>query len=406
MHGCQPTSTSAVLDENGLLLSDLDAVTARWCRHFTKVLHVVSVFSPVGIDRMPTLETRRDLDDPPTSDEFQRALSKLQPRKAGGDSGVIPEMLVFGGPVLHTILLDLFQRVWKEDQVFTAWRDTLVVPVPKKGDLTMCDNWRDISLLDVAGKLLGQIVQEQLQCIAESVLLDSQCGFRRGQGCSDMIFVARQLVEKAREHNSLLFVLFVDLKKAFDSVPYDALWQVLERFGIPPVLLAMIRSFHVDMRAAVLVKGRYSDSFVVRNGVRQGCTIAPVLFNLYFCAMVDDWRKQCPQAGVTFCYRHGCKLIGDRTPKSQLLRSCVTASKFADDDALYAASCEGFVTVVPLFVAVAGLWGLTVNLVNSKGMVMALELTLVCCFLFQLEIDSLMWWRTFNTWEAVSAVNQ
>ena len=106
--GRQPTRTSAVLDENGLLLSDPDAVTARWCRHFTKVLNVVSVFSPVGIDRMPTLEMRRDLNDPPTSEEFQRALSKLRLRKAGGDSGVLPEMLVFGGPVLHTVLLDLF----------------------------------------------------------------------------------------------------------------------------------------------------------------------------------------------------------------------------------------------------------------------------------------------------------
>ena len=74
-----------------------------------------------------------------------------------GDTGVLPEMLVFGGSVLHTVLLDLFQRVWREGQVFAAWRDSLVVPVPKKGDLT---NWRGISLLDVAGKLLGRIVQE------------------------------------------------------------------------------------------------------------------------------------------------------------------------------------------------------------------------------------------------------
>ena len=57
--------------------------------------------------------------------------------------------------------------------MFTAWRDALVVPVPKKGDLTISDNWRGISLLDVDGKLLGRIVQERLQCIAESVLPDS-----------------------------------------------------------------------------------------------------------------------------------------------------------------------------------------------------------------------------------------
>ena len=172
---------------------------------------------------------------------------------------------------------------------------------------------------------------------------------------------------------------------------------MLERFGVPPVLLAVIRSFHVDMRAAVTVKGRCSDSFAVRNGVRQGCTIASVLFNLYLCAVVDDWRKQCPQAGVIFCYCHGRKPVGDRTPKSRLLRSCVTESKFADDAALYASSREGFETVASSFVAVAGLWGLTVSLVKSKGMVGVLGLTLVCCLLFQLEMDSLMWWRTFST---------
>ena len=88
-----------------------------------------------------------------------------------------------------------------------AWRDALVVPVPKKGDLAMCDNWRGINLLDVARKLL---VQEQLQCIAESMLPDSQCEIQWGQGCSDMIFVACQIVEKTREHNSLLFILFVE----------------------------------------------------------------------------------------------------------------------------------------------------------------------------------------------------
>ena len=115
---------------------------------------------------------RRDLNDPPISEEFQRVLSKLQPRKAGGDSGVLPEILVFGGPVLHTVLLVLFQRVWREGWVFAAWRDALVIPVPKKGDLTVCDNWRGISLLDVAGKLLGWIGLFRSDC---SVLQNLYC---------------------------------------------------------------------------------------------------------------------------------------------------------------------------------------------------------------------------------------
>ena len=113
--------------------------------------------------------------------------------------------------------------VWKEKSVVPDWKDAEIVPIPKKGNLQSCDNWRGISLLDVAGKVFARIVQDRLQVIAESILPDSQCGFRKSRGCVDMIFAARQLVEKAREHDESLFILFVDLKKAYDSVPRNAL---------------------------------------------------------------------------------------------------------------------------------------------------------------------------------------
>ena len=72
------------------------------------------------------------------------------------------------------------------------------------------------------------------------------------------------------EHNySILFVLFVDLKKAYDSVLCDALWQVLEKFGVLPVLLLVIRSFHEHTRASVRVKGMCSDSCTVGNEIQQ-----------------------------------------------------------------------------------------------------------------------------------------
>ena len=63
------------------------------------------------------------------------------------------------------------------------------------------DDWRGISLLDVVGKLFACIIQDCLQIIAEEVLPDSQCGFRKGRGCVDMIHVARQLIEKSVEHD-------------------------------------------------------------------------------------------------------------------------------------------------------------------------------------------------------------
>ena len=92
-------------------------------------------------------------------------------------------------------------EVWEEGTVVGDWKDAEIVPIPKKGDLKHCDNWRGISLLDVVGKVFARILQERLQVVSEKVLPESQCGFRKGRGCTDMIFAARQLVEKCREHD-------------------------------------------------------------------------------------------------------------------------------------------------------------------------------------------------------------
>ena len=69
-----------------------------------------------------------------------------------------------------------------------------------------------------------------------------------------MIFAARQLVEKAHERGDELFVLFVDLKKAYDSNPRSAIWRVLEKIGVPPTMLQFIPSFQDGMRAEVELK--------------------------------------------------------------------------------------------------------------------------------------------------------
>ena len=170
------------------------------------------------------------------------------------------------------------------------WQDAEIVPIPKKRDLRRCDNWRGISLLDVCGKVFARILQDRLQVVAEKVLPESQCGFWKGRGCVDMVFAARQLVEKSREHDESLFVLFVDLRKAYNSVPRQALWRVLEEYGVPPTMVSVIKSFHEGITAVVRVGDSITDDIEVTNGLRLRCTLAPTRFNLYFSAMVACWR--------------------------------------------------------------------------------------------------------------------
>ena len=78
--------------------------------------------------------------------------AKLKMRKAGGKSGVLPELILHGGVDLLDRMLEVMQKVWEEGKVVRNWQDAVAVPIPKKGDLKQCDHWHGISLLDVVGR--------------------------------------------------------------------------------------------------------------------------------------------------------------------------------------------------------------------------------------------------------------
>ena len=305
--GCRPTRPSVVRKEDGSLTQGPEEVMKRWHQHFVRVLNIPSEYREEVIMEMPTLQPVMELDSPPSEEELFEALSKMKMRKAGGKSGILPELMIHGGPELWGRILKLMEQVWEDGEVVSAWRDAVIVPIPKKDDLRCCDNWRGISLLDVVGKIMARILKERLEVVADRILPEFQCGFRKGRGCIDMIFVARQLIEKVREHNEALYILFVDLKKAYDSIPRQSLWKALEKCGVPPRMLAVVKSFHEGMHAEVRIGSDTTEKFEVRNGLRQGCTIAPLLFNIYFSGVVANWRGEWAGEGVNVLYKIGRK---------------------------------------------------------------------------------------------------
>ena len=123
-----------------------------------------------------------------------------------------------------------------------------------------------------------------LEQVDDLVLPESQCGFRRRCSTIDMIFVARQLQEKCSGQHQDLYMAFIDLTKAFDTVNQDLLRNILCKFGCPPILIAMLQ-FHTSMCAQVVMAGSQSSSFPVEVGVKQGCVLAPIIFNLLLVTM-------------------------------------------------------------------------------------------------------------------------
>ena len=212
--GRVPTRVIAICDESGEPCSTPTEQHQRWRRHFIKVLNVRSQFDGAELAEVRQRETDADLGPLPTSAEVAKALGKLKNGKAPGSSNILPEMLKAGGRVeeFTAMIADLVHRIWEERRVPMEWVDAILIPVPKKGNLRSCDNWRGISLLEVMGKVVARIIQGRLQKLAERELPESQCGFRKGRGCTDMVFTIRQLTEKASEHQAKQFFIFVHLK--------------------------------------------------------------------------------------------------------------------------------------------------------------------------------------------------
>ena len=101
-----------------------------------------------------------------------------------------------------------------------------------------------------------------------------------------MVFTVRQIQEKCTEQQMDLFACFIDLTKAFDTVNREALWIIISKLGCPSKYINLIRLFQDGMSGSILCDGDTSAPFDISNGVKQGCVLAPVLFNLFFTCIV------------------------------------------------------------------------------------------------------------------------
>nr|VZH96041.1 unnamed protein product [Spirometra erinaceieuropaei] len=268
-------------------------------------------------------------------------------------------------------LTALVQEMWRQGEVPQDFKDATIVHLYKrKGNRQVCDNHRGISLLNIAGKIFARILLNRLNNHLEQGLLpESQCGFRRHRGTTDMIFAARQLQEKCQEMRTHPYSTFVDLTKAFDTVNREGLWKIMQKFGCPERFTQMVRQLHDGMMARVTDNGAVSEAFAVTNGVKQGCVLAPTLFSLMFSAMLmDAYRDERP--GIRIAYRTDGHLLNHRRMNFQSRVSTATVHEllFADDCDLNTTSEEEMQRSLDLFFTACENFGLVIN--TQKTVVM------------------------------------
>ena len=190
-------------------------------------------------------------------------------------------MIKEGGRTICCEIHKLIISIWNKEELPDEWKESIIVPIYKKGDKTYCNNYRGVSLLPTTYNVFSNILLSRLIPYAEEIIVDHQCGFRRNRSTTDHIhvFCIRQILEKKWEYNEAVHQLFIDFKKAYDLLRKEFLYYILIEFGVPKKLVRLVKMCLTETYSRVRVGKNVSDMFPIRNGLKQGNVLSPLLFN-------------------------------------------------------------------------------------------------------------------------------
>jgi sorting nexin-29 len=208
--------------------------------------------------------------------DLENALRMSKNRKAPGIDEINMELIKYASIKL---IIQLLNDIWNVVKIPEEWKIARIVNIHKNGDKRKYSNYRGISLLSSAYKIYMTIIKSKLQPIAEEILQEKQCGFHKGRSCIDAIIVIKKLIEKRREYNLPLFLLFLDYEKAYDRVDRYKLWNILTEYGLPLNLVNAIKSLY-DNASKMFNKENKDITGTprkVNQGLRQSCGLSPIL---------------------------------------------------------------------------------------------------------------------------------
>lgn len=286
-----PKSLTVIKDKQGNLKTQLEEVLSCWEEHFKAHLNKSFPREDNAIETIP----EPPINDEPTPDisldEVRKAIKRCKFRKAPGIDQITAEAIRYGGDTMAQVLHKMIKHIWSNECTPSDWSKMLVSPIHKKGDRLNPANYRAVSLLSIPGKIFSQILLDRIKTKTESFIKESQFGFRPDRGTVDAIFITRQIIEKAREHNMELHLNFIDFKSAFDTIWRAALWKMLRSIGIDEKIVKIIENLYEDTQCAVVIEGNLTEWFTVEVGVRQGCLLSPTLFNIFLDFVMEDLKS-------------------------------------------------------------------------------------------------------------------
>src|SRR5688572_20514697 len=228
-----------------------------------------------------------------------------------------------------------------------------MIPLSKKNNATKCSDFRTISLICHASKILLRILTKRIEANARHLIGRNQSGFRKGCGTRDAIGVMRTVCERSLEHENEVYVCFVDLEKALDLVDWVKMFQILKYLHIDWKNRRLLKDLYMRQEAVIRIADGESDPGTIRRGVRQGCPLSPLLFSIYAEVMIIEALENVEvEEGIVV----GGQIIND--------------IRFADDQGMVASTEKGLQSLMNKLNDTAKKFNMKINVQQTKTMVM------------------------------------
>ena len=216
-----------------------------------------------------------------TKGEVMKAIQRVKSNKSPGPDEIRGDILKLLEEDYVEPLRRLFDAIYQSGRLPEDWLTSIFIPLPKKASAKRYEDHRIISLMSHILKIFLSIIHDRIYPILEEHLDEFQFGFRNGLGTREALFSIQVLIQRARDVNSDVFACFLDFEKAFDRVKHEKLVQILKTTRIQNHDLRIISNLYEQQKGRVKIEGVHSGEFGIQRGVRQGCVLSPLLFNIY-----------------------------------------------------------------------------------------------------------------------------
>ena len=322
----------------------------RWTQHFKTVLREEKrdiVYPEDSIEQGV-------LDYSITMEELDEASYVLRRDKSSGYDSLSNEMIKCLLETNPRLLLKLFNSVFNTNTKIEQWTMGIIAPIWKSGPKMDPSNYRGISLLSCLGKLYTAILNRRLMefAISSNILKPEALGFVAGNRTSDAHIMIHSLIQRyCHQKNEKIYSCFVDFSKAFDTIPRDLLFQKLLNYGINGKFFNNIKTLYTNDNCCIKVGNKLTDSFLANQGVKQGCILSPLLFNIFIADIVERFETE------------NCRPL--KIDESKNL-SCLL---WADDIILLSHSEEGLRNMLSALSSYVDENGMSINTKKTKCMI-------------------------------------